>query len=72
MSQMIVENTKLKSALLLLKRKALSQMTSSKKTCFLTEEEINEVLSIAEMEIEPAKEELEVIDVKELRGTEAD
>lgn len=62
---MIVENIKMRSALLLLKRKATAQMTPTKNTCFLTEDDINDVLCVADMEIEPLKD-LEVINAKKL------
>lgn len=62
---MIVENIKMRSALLLLKRKATAQMTATKNTCFLTEDDINDVLCVADMEIELLKD-LEVLDAKKL------
>ena len=62
---MIVENIKMRSALLLLKRKATAQMTPTKNTCSLTEDDINDVLCVADMEIEPLKD-LEVINAKKL------
>jgi hypothetical protein len=56
-----MNETRMKAALDLLRLKAIRQMTETKTSCMLDEEDVQEILLVAGMGLDPEKKELEVM-----------